>query len=509
MAGAAVALAIPSYGQDDAVVVGFGDRLRIALAALLQALGGGFEVTDPTGSMLGDDTSGGFFSGVQGGGSLSLIPLTVTALWIAALCLGLRALRRGLPARGPREGTAGLEAAVRVALLVAAATLVLALCARPTLATGVRVSTSPWLAALGALLLGFAVAGGVLHRDDLAERLTARPGGAGSALRAAGTALRAFTIVLALCSAVAFVVCLTRIDDRTGGSDVSPVLSALLLLPNLAVLALGLSWGASIDARASGSSAYGGSYRHESFGLSELGDTAGSWAVVGALALGLVCALTLGVIAARRSADRREQMLAAGVFVALFLLLAWIGGFGWRLSANASPDYGSGSGYGSGFGSDYGLGLGLGYGPSGGFGGSAEAGLSLPEGLLFGLLWVFGAAFVAPYLVQMFGGRTSVFPPPIPPMPSAPAGAWGTSVAPAGPGPATPPAPVRPPAAPGGPPAPSAHHPVPPAAFAPGAPVGLPEQRRSRVLVWVVTVVAAGAVGGGAAAGLLFWQRHH
>ncbi|MCW7945560.1 hypothetical protein AAW14_27010 [Streptomyces hygroscopicus] len=515
---AALALAIPSYGQNDTVVVGFGERLRIALAALLQALGGGLEVKDAAGSVLGD-ASGGLLSGIRGGGSLSLVPLTVTALWIAALCIGVRGLRRGLVERGSRGATAGAEAAVRVALLLAAATLVLGLCARPTLAEGVEISTSPWLAALGALLLGSAVAGGVLLRAE-----TGRLPGTRLLLRATGTALRAYAAVLVLCSVVAFVVCVTQFDDNSGGSRTSAVVFALLLLPNLAVLALGLSWGASIDAEANGSSPYGGAYRHQGFGLSELGHQVNAWAVVGALALGLVCALTVGAIAARRSADRREQLLASGVFIALFLLLAWIGGFGWQLSATASG-YGSGFGYGSD----------SGYSSPGAIGGTVEAGVSLPEGLLFGLLWVFGAAFVAPYLVRMTGGRTTVVAPPLPPMPSTPAG-YGPGMPPVPegrprpgtpptPGPApdvppvpstrveplAPPAPVGPPSAYHAPPAPTANHHVPayvPGAPAPGAPAPSPV-RRSSVLVWVVTIVVACVVGGGAAAALLFWQGHH
>ncbi|MFD0512601.1 zinc ribbon domain-containing protein [Streptomyces aureus] len=47
---AAVALAVPSYGQGSDVVVGFGDRMRISLALLLQSLGGGFEVSASGGS---------------------------------------------------------------------------------------------------------------------------------------------------------------------------------------------------------------------------------------------------------------------------------------------------------------------------------------------------------------------------------------------------------------------------------------------------------------------------
>ncbi|MFF1452635.1 DUF6350 family protein [Streptomyces sp. NPDC058274] len=548
----AVALAIPSYGQGDDVVVGFGDRMRIALALLLQAFGGGLEVKEASGPGFGGG-GGGFASDLSGGGELSLIPLTVTALWIAALFIGVRMLRTRLALRAPRAASAGLEAAVRVVLLVTAAVLVLGLFAQPTVAGLVTVSSSPWLAALGALLLGLAVAGGVLHRDDLAQWLAARPG-ARTCVRATGTALRALAVVLALCSVVAFV-CLAQVDDLgelsdLDGSDVSPLLAALLVLPNLALLALGLSWGAPVEVAAGGNSPFGGGYESRGFGLPELGDAVNSWAVVGALALGLVCALTLGVLAARRSADRREQLLAAGIFFGLFLLLAGIGGFSMQVAGGTS-DYGSG--YGSDYGSDYGSGSGLGSGFGSGSGsgdavaGTVSAGVSVTNALLFGALWVFVAALLAPYLLRMAGVRTGAVAPPVPsapPMPGAPAGYVPGPPQPAPAAPAVPPAPSAPsvsqpavppapgvPAPPGPPvatppppaPAPVAYDPhtvqlghgtpvAAPAFFPPAAPTGpvapAGAAPHSRAVVWVVTLVLAVVVGGGAAAGVLVWQDH-
>ncbi|MFD5077403.1 hypothetical protein [Streptomyces sp. NPDC058371] len=535
----AVALAIPSYGQGDEVVVGFGDRMRIALALLLQAFGGGFEVKEASGPGFGG-SGAGFASDLSGGGELSLIPLTVTALWLAALFVGVRMLRTRLALRAPRAATDGLEAAVRVVLLVTAAVLVLGLFAQPTVAGMVTVSSSPWLAALGALLLGLAVAGGVLHRDDLAQWLAARPG-ARTCVRATGTALRALAVVLALCSVVAFV-CLAQVDDLgelsdLDGSDVSPLLAALLVLPNLALLALGLSWGAPVEVEAGGNSPFGGGYERRGLGLPELGDAVNSWAVAGALALGLVCALTLGAMAARRSADRREQLLAAGIFFGLFLLLAGIGGFSTQVAGGPSD-------YGSGYGSDYGADYGSGSGPGAGFGsgsgdavaGTVSAGVSLTDALLFGALWVFVAALLAPYLLRMAGVRTGPVAPqvsPVPPMPGAPAGyvPGPPQPAPAVSSPQAPVAPAQAPSRPGVPappgpavamphavvpvaPAPVAYgsrtvqlgHPAPGLPLGPVAPVGAAPP--SRALVWVVTLVLAVAVGGGAAAGVLVWQDH-
>ncbi|MGW7267144.1 zinc-ribbon domain-containing protein [Streptomyces sp. NPDC054842] len=558
---AAVALAIPSYGQGDDVVVGFGDRMRIALAVLLQALGGGFEVKEAADPMFGTDGGSGFGSELGGGAQLSLVPLTVTALWLAAYAVGVRTLRGRLAVRPERGATAGLEAALRVALLVTGAVLVFGLFAQPTVADEVEISASPWPAALGALLLGLAVGGGMLHRDDLAQWLAVRPGPR-AFVRATGTALRALAVVLVLCSLVALVR-LAQTDDfgdgsELDGSGVSPYLIVLLLLPNLAVLVLGLSWGAPVEVEARGSSPYGGGYEHRAFGLSDLGDAVNSWAVVGALALGLVCALTLGVLAARRSADRREQLLSAGVFLGLFLLLAGTGGLGVEAAGGLS----GGSDQGSGFGSGDAL--------AGGFG----IGVSVPDALLFGLLWIFAAALLAPYLLRMTGARTAPTAPPLPPPPAGPAGfgAPGMPGVPApasapgdphtvrlghqappdqaphdrtqadraahdqaahgqaahgqsGPGEAphgqaghdrTPPVPPVPyvPAipAPHAAPALPAHAlPVPPgapAAFAPSSLSAGPvtPKPRGRALVWVVTLVVAFVVGGGAAAGVLVWQ---
>ncbi|MEU8953839.1 zinc-ribbon domain-containing protein [Streptomyces sp. NPDC048518] len=422
----AVALAIPGYGQGDDPVVGFGERMRIALALLLQSVGGGFELSGrdqqpgfggsdgSDGLGLGSDTSGlpdtsGFpgasDSSLEGSFALHFAPLTVTVLWVLALYIGVRVQRTRLVTRaGGHEGrTAGLEAAVRTSLLVTAGVLALALFAQPEI-EGIELSSSPVLAALGALLLGLAVSAGVLHRPDRSHWVAARPG-AQSFLRAAGAAVRALAVVLALCSVVAFI-SLTQIDDLAeltdlDDSDISPLLVALLILPNLAVTALGIGWGAGAEASVSGSSSmYGSAHESRSFGLSELGDVTNDWAIVGALALGLVCALTLGVYAARRCVGRGEALLAAGVFFGLVLLLAGFSGIGVDLSGQA---LGGGSAFG-----------GSGAGGKGGL----DLGISLPEVLLFGLLWIVPAALVGPFLLQMTGQRGAG--PIVPAVPAAP-----------------------------------------------------------------------------------------
>ncbi|MFM9588738.1 zinc ribbon domain-containing protein [Streptomyces scabiei] len=527
----AVALAVPSYGQGDGGgeedFVGFGDRLALALAGLLQGLGGGFTISESGGG----DYAGDYRS-AEGALAVSLVPLTVTALFVGALCIGVRLLRTrlatrgayasapgsaygsayggvpggaypggyggtyaGVPGAAPGGGrTAGLEAAVRVTLLVTAAVLVLALFGQPEIAV-VEVSTSVWRATLGALLLTAAVCAGLLQRDDLAAWLAVRPGPR-ALFRATGTAVRAMAIVLALCSLVAFVVLAANDEwQAEWDEELSPLLLVLLVLPNLAVHLLGLSWGASVqgeagrtglgggssyDGDSSGdygftdSSPYGGGYEHRAFGLSELGDAVNSWAVVGALTLGAVCALTLGIVAARRSSGRGEQLLAAGVFFGLFLLLAGVSGFGMEASGSATSE----------FSSEFSA------------AGQVDVGLDLAEVLLFGLLWAFGAVFLAPALLRMTGTRTAVLAPPVPAMPGG--------------GPAVPGVPHQP-SVPTSAPAPVT------AAYEPPLvelghqyqqpPPSAPAPPRGRALVWIVTIVAALVIGGGGAAAVLLWQR--
>ncbi|MFI7364628.1 zinc ribbon domain-containing protein [Streptomyces sp. NPDC050149] len=438
----AVALSIPTYGQGDDVVVGWSDRLRIALAMLLQAFGGGFELsaTGP-GRLNGSDYDSGYGSdygsdygsggsdfgsdfggldpGTQGSYTLALVPLTVTVLWIGALLLGARAARR--------QG-GGLEAAVRISLVATAAVLVLGLFAQPVI-EDVSVSSSPVLAALGALVMALLVTGGVLQRDAAAQWLAQRPG-TQTLVRAAGTAVRALGIVLLLCSLIGIIMYATA-DDVDGEA----LLVALPLLPNIGLHVLGVSWGAHFEYDLRGQTdLFGSGTEHGGFGLSDLGDAVGGWAVAGALATGVVCALTIGLLAARRSAGRGEQATAGGLFLLLVLVLAALGGASAQLSGTVDDVDGRGA---------------------------VEFALSLSEVLLFGLLWVGGAVFVAPYLLRLTGAG----------------------------------------AAPGAYPAPGPYDPYAPQP--PTAPAPEPTGRGRTVAIWCATLAAALLVGGGATAGVL------
>ncbi|MFJ4502985.1 hypothetical protein [Streptomyces sp. NPDC088864] len=505
----AVALAIPNYGQDDEVVVGWSDRLRVALAMLLQAFGGGFDIRAAAPGGMDDrgygggsygDGYGDYDPGGQGQMTLSLVPLTVTVLWIGAMILGARGLRR--------QG-AGLDAGVRVGVLSAAAVLVLGLYAQPEI-EDVSVHSSPVLAALGALAIALVTTCAVLQRDAAAAWLAQRPGTL-TLVRAAGTAVRALGLVLLLCGLIGYITYCVQ-DDVNG----TAMLVALAVVPNIALTVLSVCWGGSVEYDLRGRTNFiGGGSEHGSFGLGELSDAANDWALVGALAAGLVSALILGFLAGRRSADRREQVTAGGLFLLGYLALTGISGLSVEYTGSVSDLSGRGV---------------------------MEVAPSVADALLFGLLWVGGAVLVAPYLARMSGGGPGGGAPayPAPPSPYGPqSGPFQPGPAPYGPnpGPYTPPAPYNP--APGQHPGQmpggrahneahteansqansEAHH----GAQAPGsdpgeaptatlagpyAPAATPEQppaprRRRPALVWAVTLVAALVLGGGATAGTL------
>ncbi|WP_330240184.1 hypothetical protein [Streptomyces sp. NBC_00525] len=414
----AVALAIPDYGQDDEVVVGWSDRLRVALAMLLQAFGGGFDIraASPGGMNDGgyrggspyENGYGDFDPGGQGQMTLSLVPLTVTVLWIGAMILGARGLRR--------QG-AGLDAGVRVGVLSAAAVLVLGLYAQPEI-EDVSVHSSPVLAALGALAIALVTTCAVLQRDAAAAWLAQRPGTL-ALVRAAGTAVRALGFVLLLCGLIGYITYCVQ-DDVNG----TAMLVALAVLPNIALTVLSVCWGGSVEYDLRGQTNFiGGGSEHGSFGLGELGDAYNDWAVVGALAAGVVSALIVGFLAGRRSADRREQVTAGGLFLLGYLALTGITGLSVEYTGSVSDLNGRGI---------------------------AEIAPSVADALLFGLLWVGGAVLVAPYLARMGGGPGGGAPAyPAPPSPYGPQGPYqpgGPNPYGPNPGPYTPPSPYTPPA---------------------------------------------------------------
>ncbi|MFF4408985.1 hypothetical protein [Streptomyces sp. NPDC001404] len=364
----ALVLSLPSYGKyDRGQFTHWSDRFQAALALLVQGLGGSLDVETRS--------SGGLLSLlVRGHGSLSVWPLTVTVLWAGAVALGARPLRR---AQG-----GGAEAAVRIALLSGAAVLVLGLCGRPEVPL-LSVDSGPVTAALFACAAAGAVSGAVLCR----ERLRARLGpGALRVARAWGTALRALGLSVALCAVVVFAVLAVHERQAGGGTG---LLASLLILVNLGLMGLGLVWGAGVE----GSVTTRGREEGGAFGLSELGHAAGSaggWAQAGALAVGAVCALLLAVLAARRSADRREQALAGAFFLAALWLLSFAAGASLHMSAGTRFALGAHTTV------------------------DARVATNAGELLLFGTLWTAGAVLLAGVLSGALGRAVRPARVPVP-----------------------------------------------------------------------------------------------
>ncbi|MGW0929464.1 hypothetical protein [Streptomyces sp. NPDC002644] len=306
--------------------------IRGVLALLLLGLGvGGLEVRQQ-----GDGFS--LFAPDDYALNVSGVPYTATALWLLGLWLAGRILRARTATRAAAvAGTApgrpagpapALEAALRTALPAGLGALLLALFANSGSWDGATFEVSPFRAFLSALVVTFVVVALVAGRDGLASWRAGRPG-ADLLLRAGGTAVRATAAVLALCAAVALVLLvlvLTEVVPVDGAPPNAEEGAALLaLLPNLAVHLLGLSWAVPVHGEGWAFAARGDRGGEWTYGLSELADD-GTGLALGALALGLLCSLLIGWVVARRSAEPREALLAGGLVLVLFLLLAACGG---------------------------------------------------------------------------------------------------------------------------------------------------------------------------------------
>ncbi|WP_212764518.1 hypothetical protein, partial [Streptomyces sp. I05A-00742] len=496
LVGLAVALASPSWDSDDDL--SWSTRFKLVIAGLLQGLGG-----------TADFSARSEFGAREAGGSISFWLLGMTALWILAVILGARWLRRARPAG------AGFDAAPRIGLLTGAVVLVLGLYGQPE-ADEVEFSTTPVLAALFTFALTALLSAVVLGRDALLTRIGP---GAQMAARACGTALRALALVVGLWTAVLFVVVLYQIDKENGNGW--SVLGALVFLTNGALLALGISWGADVRGSTGGrlggdsedfgwfaNDSYGssrGSFgRSADFGLSEAGDQWGGWAQTGIVVMGVLCALSLTLMVVRRArAGRKEQVLSGVFFLAAVWLTALVAGISTELKGTSS-------------------------GIVDGRIANTEVGVNGGELLLFGILWTAGAVLLA---VLITNGRNRggavpgpYGPPGAPPMPyyTPPAPPMGAPThTPAPPNSPVPPpvapAPAQPPASPAAPPAepPTAVDPTPSDRPAPPADpkgpaasvVAPPAPRRGRFLRWTAVGAAAFVVGGVAAAGVLLVHK--
>ncbi|SEG65264.1 hypothetical protein SAMN05216223_107325 [Actinacidiphila yanglinensis] len=385
--------------------------------------------------------------------TLSVLPWTVTLVWVLALVLGLRVMRRrqqsavaaaaaagatddgtafGAGALGAGAKAESAAAAVRVALLAAAAALALGFAAEPKIGPA-HFTTAPFLAALWTFVLSLVTALLVLCRPSLLEWLAARPGAA-AAYRVLATTATALLATLLIAGATVFVIALAHYDDLTGWG----VAAAGLLLLNLGVSGLGLGWGAPFRVGVSASGSEDSSH-HVSFGLGDLNHVWGGWSVTGVVAGALCCALLIGVLAVRRCRTRPEQFAVAGLFTVLLVILAAVSG-GHTGGDERLPGVLS----------------------------HLSVGTEVPELLGLSLLWTFGGVLVAPYVWRLFGGQV---PPPagvapyatgpgapspygtgtrggatyggtygaaVPPQPGPPAGAYGPAQPPGPPAPAEP-----------------------------------------------------------------------
>ncbi|MCX5204933.1 hypothetical protein OG897_26195 [Streptomyces sp. NBC_00237] len=390
-----VGLVVLSYALDGAdsdgereIDLGWAVRLRLAFALLLQAFGGGVEFhavrsgyrvdpADGTGDWpdygSGVDTPG---LAAEGGALLSFVPLTITVLLVLALWAGARTMRRGIAAQQAQRvamgqlpsRTAGVEAAVRVSLIVAVGVLIIGLVSQPTIET-VEMSISPALVTLIAFVVALGVTVGVLQRDDLAQWAAQRPGTV-LAVRALGSAVRALGLAVVLCTVAGLVVLVVNGED-----DLADFLVLLPILPNIGLAVLGLCWGVPItyDLQGRGAMLRSGD-RHGEIGLDQIAEAMNGWAVVGALGLGLVCALILGVVAARRTPQRVGQLVSAVSYLGLVLVLMAASGVSMEVAGRVR---------------EFNIAT-----------GRVSATLGIAEALLFGLLWIAGATLAGPYVAK-------------------------------------------------------------------------------------------------------------
>ncbi|MFI0940203.1 hypothetical protein [Streptomyces sp. NPDC021020] len=346
---------------------------------------------------------------------LSVVPLGITLVWLLALILTLRSVRARY---------AGPEAAVRVALLSGVASTALAFYAQPSL-NGIELHSGPWRVLLWSFLLSLVTAMAVLNGPALRTRF-------GAVHRVLSTALLALVVTVLFAGVVVYAIGLGYPDEL----ETPGFIAAALLLPNLGLSGLGLGWGAPLKVTASAEDRS----QSVSFGLSKLNDYWDGSATPLAVLGGVLCALAIGLITARRIPDRAQQFAVAGAFTAMFWVLIMIGGLGM-----------------SGF---YGF-------LSGGSGVHEHLGTDAGQALLFALLWSFGGILVAPFLRRVLGGGGPGTPGYAGPSPYAPPSPYGGGQAygqPHGgaylptqpaPGPASPPAPAPAPAPAPQPPAPT------------------------------------------------------
>ncbi|MFB8236335.1 hypothetical protein ACFC58_07250 [Kitasatospora purpeofusca] len=307
----------------------FGKRLGSSLAMALGALGAPYR--------LGFETAGGGSSSV-----FRALPMTVTALWLLALWLGLRVGARRRQQRTGEQQTRRQAAAeaVRTAVAAAAVTVLLGLvggadwhpggarfgldaeASARLLGRTTYSSSAGWREAVAwtallAGLLAFAV-----HGTD-ALRWAAWRNRAVRGWAVAGLAAgRALAVTVALAAAAGFVVVAVQVDgDLTG--------AAVAFLPNLGLLLLGVGSGATF--RVAGSVGNDGAPDWQpdprdtdeySFFDPQAAGTDWRWSAL----LALVSAAVLGWTAYRRRLDPADRLRLAAVYAVGLSLLMLVSG---------------------------------------------------------------------------------------------------------------------------------------------------------------------------------------
>ncbi|MET9400327.1 hypothetical protein [Kitasatospora sp. NPDC002965] len=308
----------------------FGGRFGVALAMALSALGAPFRLGLGSGGSATDETT------------VRAVPMTVTALWLFTLWLGLRAganrRQRLTGEQWTRRQAAG--EALRTAVVAAVATLLLGLVAgaswSPWLPGGYEAAdglgdvfdgrlsntaAAGWPEAVGWTLLSAGLLAFAVHGTD-ALRWAAWRNRAVRGWAVAGLAAgRALVLTVGLAAAVGFVLIAVEGEGLMTGS-------AVAFLPNVGLVLLGVGSGASFrtsrESPAGDSDWYRGRNDADEFSFFDLQGESADWRWTGLLALS--AALVLGWTAYRRRLDAADRLRLAAVYAAGLSLLMLVSG---------------------------------------------------------------------------------------------------------------------------------------------------------------------------------------
>ncbi|MER6363071.1 hypothetical protein [Kitasatospora sp. NPDC001527] len=336
---AALAVAIPDDFFPYTVVIdppSYGERFGTGLAIVLGALGAPFR--------LDVAADGPVEAGGDGGTLIRAVPLTVTALWLLALWLGLRIGARRRQERTGEQLTrrqAAAEAA-RTAVASAAVTVLLGLLAGAAWYPGGRFdvdvdsgalgragyeSSAGWIEAAGwtALLAGL-LAFAVYGTDALrwaAWRNRAVRGWAVAGL-AAG---RALAVTMGLAAVAGLVVVAVHSGDTSAGGELTG--TAMAFLPNVGLMLLGLGSGATFRTTSEMPTVDGSDWYREprdvdDYSFFDLHGANGDWRWTALLAL--AAAAVLGWTAYRRRLDAADRLRLSAVYAAGLSLLMLVSG---------------------------------------------------------------------------------------------------------------------------------------------------------------------------------------